>query len=35
VVPVRLIQSFSIGDSVWILVPPQKPNRALLAAAFL
>ncbi len=35
VVPVRLTQSFSIGDSVWLLVPPRKPNRAIIAAAFL
>ena len=35
VVPVRLTQSLSIGDSVWLLVPPRKPNRAIIAAAFL
>ena len=35
VVPARLAQFLSIGDSVWILVPPRKPNRAIIAAAFL
>ncbi len=35
IVPVRLTQSWSIGDSVWILVPPPKPKRAVIAAAFL
>lgn len=35
VVPVRLAQSFSIGDSVWLLVVPRKPKRAVLAGAFL
>ena len=34
-VPARLTVSLSIGDSVWILVPPAKPNRAVVAAAFL
>ena len=35
VVPVHLAHSFSIGDSVYLLVPPRKPKRALLAGAFL
>lgn len=35
VVPARLVQSLSIGDSLWLLVPPRKPNRALVAAAFI
>ena len=35
VVPARLAHSFSIGDSVWLLVPPRRPSRAVLAEAFL
>jgi len=35
VVPARLAQSFSIGDSICLLVPPGKPRRAIIAAAFL
>lgn len=34
-VPVSLAGRFSVGDSVWILVPPAKPSRAVIAAAFL
>jgi len=35
VVPVGFAQRFSVGDSVWLLVPPRKPSRAIIAAAFL
>ncbi len=35
IVPARLAQSFNIGDSVWLLVAPRKPKRAVLAEAFL
>ncbi len=35
VVPARLAYSLSIGDSVYLLVPPRRPNRAVLAGAFL
>ncbi|NIA07086.1 MAG: hypothetical protein GWP14_05545 [Actinobacteria bacterium] len=35
VVPARLAQSFSIGDSIWLLVPPGKPHRGIIAAAFI
>ena len=35
VMPARLAQSFSIGDSIWLLVPPAKPRRAIIAASFL
>lgn len=35
VVPVRLVQRFSVGDPVWLLVPPRRPSRAVVAAAFL
>ena len=35
VVPARLAQRFSIGDSIWLLVPPAKPRRAIIADAFL
>ena len=35
VVPVRLTQRFSVGDPVWLLVPPRRPSRAIIAAAFL
>ena len=35
VVPVSLAQRFSVGDSIWLLVPPAKPSRAIIAAAFL
>ena len=35
VVPVGLAQRFSVGDSIWLLVPLRKPSRAIIAAAFL
>lgn len=35
IVPATLIHSVSIGESIWLFVPPRKPNRALVAGAFL
>ena len=35
VVPARLAHRFSVGDSIWLLVPLGKPHRAIVAAAFL
>ena len=35
IAPMRLAHTFSSGQSVWLLVPPRKPNRAIIAGAFL
>ena len=35
VVPVGFAQRFSVGDSVWLLVPSGKPSRAVIAADLL
>ena len=35
VVPVGVAQKFSVGDSIWLLVPSGKPSRAVIAANLL
>lgn len=35
VVPVRLAHTYATGDAVWLLVPPGKPAKAIIADAFL
>ena len=35
VVPMRLAHRFCVGDSIWLLTPPAKPSRAIIAADFL
>ncbi len=35
VVPVRLVHTLDLGDAVWLLVPPGKAGKAIIADAFL